>query len=111
MLVLVVHRHDRHLHPCLLGVQENRERWNWCPLLSGGLCPKITSLPAQSPYILSRGAGLPPADPGTPSLQAVPALSPTASSRRSSPDRGRTSALPGDQGMVTRRVICPLLSQ
>jgi hypothetical protein len=27
MLVLVVHRHDRHLHPCLLGVQENRERW------------------------------------------------------------------------------------
>jgi hypothetical protein len=26
-LVLVVHRHDRHLHPCLLGVQENRERW------------------------------------------------------------------------------------
>jgi hypothetical protein len=25
--VLVVHRHDRHLHPCLLGVQENRERW------------------------------------------------------------------------------------
>jgi hypothetical protein len=27
VLVLVVHRHDRHLHPCLLGVQENRERW------------------------------------------------------------------------------------
>jgi hypothetical protein len=26
--VLVVHRHDRHLHPCLLGVQENRERWS-----------------------------------------------------------------------------------
>jgi hypothetical protein len=25
---LVVHRHDRHLHPCLLGVQENRERWS-----------------------------------------------------------------------------------
>ena len=49
------------------------------------LCPKITSLPAQSPYILSRGAGLPPADPGAPSLQAVPALSPTANSRPSSP--------------------------
>ena len=32
MLVLVVHRHDRHLHPCLLGVQENRERWNPCLL-------------------------------------------------------------------------------
>jgi hypothetical protein len=28
VLVLVVHRHDRHLHPCLLGVQENRERWS-----------------------------------------------------------------------------------
>ena len=28
VLVLVVHHHDRHLHPCLLGVQENRERWN-----------------------------------------------------------------------------------
>jgi hypothetical protein len=27
VLVLVVHRHDRHLHPCLLGVQQNRERW------------------------------------------------------------------------------------
>jgi hypothetical protein len=27
------------------------------------------------------------------------------------PDRGRRSALPADQGMVTRRVICPLLSQ
>jgi heme-degrading monooxygenase HmoA len=27
VLALVVHRHDRHLHPCLLGVQENRERW------------------------------------------------------------------------------------
>jgi hypothetical protein len=27
-LVFVVHRHDRHLHPCLPGVQENRERWN-----------------------------------------------------------------------------------
>ena len=27
VMVLVVHRHDRHLHPCLLGVQENRERW------------------------------------------------------------------------------------
>ena len=49
------------------------------------LCPKITSLPAQSPYILSRGAGLPPADPGAPSLQAVHALSPTANSRPSSP--------------------------
>jgi NlpC/P60 family len=27
VLVLVVHRHDRHHHPCLSGVQENRERW------------------------------------------------------------------------------------
>jgi hypothetical protein len=27
VLVLVVHRHDRHLHLCLSGVQENRERW------------------------------------------------------------------------------------
>jgi hypothetical protein len=27
VLVLVVHRHDRHLHPCLSGVQDNRERW------------------------------------------------------------------------------------
>jgi hypothetical protein len=29
LLGLVVHRHDRHLHPCLLGVQDNRERWTW----------------------------------------------------------------------------------
>jgi hypothetical protein len=28
VLVLVVYRHDRHLHPCLSGVQPNRERWN-----------------------------------------------------------------------------------
>jgi hypothetical protein len=27
VLALIVHRHDRHHHPCLLGVQENRERW------------------------------------------------------------------------------------
>jgi hypothetical protein len=34
--VLVIHRHDRHLHPCLLGVQENRERWTTrSPSLSG----------------------------------------------------------------------------
>jgi hypothetical protein len=66
------------------------------------LCPKITSLPAQSPYILSRGAGLPPADPGAPSLQAVPALSPTANSRPSSPPCRRGSRWPpgrsGDGG-------------
>jgi len=31
--VLVVHRHDRHLHPYLLGVQENRERWMACLLV------------------------------------------------------------------------------
>jgi hypothetical protein len=30
VLVLVIHRHDRHLHPCLLSVQENRERWTAC---------------------------------------------------------------------------------
>jgi hypothetical protein len=27
LLVVVVHRHEGHLHPCLPGVQENRERW------------------------------------------------------------------------------------
>jgi len=30
MLMVLVHRHDRHLHPCLSGVQENRERWRAC---------------------------------------------------------------------------------
>jgi hypothetical protein len=38
VLVLVVHRHDRHLHPCLLGVQENRERWTPCFRRSRQLC-------------------------------------------------------------------------
>jgi hypothetical protein len=27
LLVVVVHRHKGHLHPCLSGVQPNRERW------------------------------------------------------------------------------------
>jgi hypothetical protein len=27
LLVVVVHRHEDHLHPCLSGVQPNRERW------------------------------------------------------------------------------------
>jgi hypothetical protein len=36
VLVLVVHRHDRHLHPCLLGVQENRERWRTYVLVERG---------------------------------------------------------------------------
>ena len=42
VLVLVVHRHDRHHHPCLLGVQENRERWTTTlPLLSRGIILRI----------------------------------------------------------------------
>jgi hypothetical protein len=28
LLVMVVHRHEGHLHPCLSGVQPNRERWS-----------------------------------------------------------------------------------
>ena len=27
LLIMVVHRHEGHLHPCLSGVQPNRERW------------------------------------------------------------------------------------
>jgi hypothetical protein len=29
LLVVVVHRHEGHLRPCLSGVQPTRERWNW----------------------------------------------------------------------------------
>jgi hypothetical protein len=27
LLIVVVHRHEGHLHPCLSGVQPNQERW------------------------------------------------------------------------------------
>jgi hypothetical protein len=47
VLVLVVHRHDRHLHPCLLGVQENRERWTpWCATT----CLRADQGPVDLPY-------------------------------------------------------------
>src|SRR5215212_9879294 len=48
------------------------------------LCPKIPTL-AYNPYVISRGAGRPPADPGAPNLSAVRALSPTAISRDRAP--------------------------
>jgi len=52
LLVVVVHRHDRHLHPCLSGVQENRERWRrfirgkfrfgiWCPAVPDVVIPMV----------------------------------------------------------------------
>lgn len=33
LLVVAVHRHEGHLHPCLSGVQPNRERWTDKPAL------------------------------------------------------------------------------
>jgi hypothetical protein len=56
-------------------------RWSMpqlCPTRSHHCLPR-------APTSFSRGAGLPPADPGAPSLQAVPALSPTANSRPAAP--------------------------
>ena len=49
------------------------------------LCPKITSLPAQSLYILFKRSRAASCGSGSSDLQAVPALSPTANSRPSSP--------------------------
>jgi hypothetical protein len=37
LLVVAVHRHKGHLHPCLSGVQPNRERWSAFYLTRGRL--------------------------------------------------------------------------